>query len=230
MRPVVFEGAEVKPMDTPREENVSQRVLVVEDDEVSRRVLTGFLRRWGYEVVTAASGDEAWELLQLPAAPQLIVLDWMMPGLGGLELVRKIREANHPSPAYILMLTARADSKDIVEGLEAGADDYLTKPFNHPELRARIAGGARVVTLQRVLGERVRELETSLARVKTLQGLLPICSYCKRIRDDRNYWQQVEQYISEHSEVEFSHGICPTCYEKIVAPELKASQPSHENS
>jgi hypothetical protein len=96
----------------------------------------------------------------------------------------------------------------------------VTKPFNREELRARVQGGARVVELQRSLAERVEELEQALARVKQLQGLLPICSYCKKIRDDRNYWQQVEAYIGEHSEAVFSHGICPDCFDKFVKPEL----------
>ncbi|MBZ5542910.1 MAG: response regulator [Acidobacteriia bacterium] len=194
------------------------RVLIAEDDAISRRVLEVFLRRWGYEVEPVENGDAAWERLQREDAPSLAILDWMMPGMGGVEICRRVRELGRPT--YVILLTARTGSEDIVEGLEAGADDYVTKPFNREELRARVQGGRRIVELQRSLAERVKELEQALARVKQLQGLLPICSYCKKIRDDGNYWRQVEAYITEHSEAVFSHGICPECFDKFVKPEL----------
>ena len=202
------------------------RVLLAEDDAVSRRVVKTFLARWGFEVVAVPDGDEAWRILQGPDAPNLIILDWMMPGVGGVELCRRVREGGHPSPAYIILLTARTSREDIVSGLESGADDYVTKPFHNEELRARLRGGARIVELQTSLAQRVRELEEALTRVRLLQGLLPICSYCKKIRNDQNYWQQVEAYISDHSGAVFSHGICPDCYEKFVKPELDKLQPS----
>ncbi|MFB3920849.1 MAG: response regulator transcription factor [Terriglobia bacterium] len=205
---------------------MSTRVLLAEDDAVSRRVVETFLARWGYEVAAVADGEKAWEILLEPEAPNLIILDWMMPGVGGVELCRRVREGGHPSPAYIILLTARTSRDDIVSGLEAGADDYVTKPFHNEELRARVRGGARVVELQISLAQRVRELEESAGRVRLLQGLLPICSYCKKIRNDQNYWQQVEAYISEHSEAIFTHGICPDCFEKIVSPQLRAAHPA----
>ena len=120
------------------------------------------------------------------------------------------------------MLTANTRQADVVTGLEAGADDYMRKPFDHDELRARLIVAARVVDLRQRLADRVRELETAMTRVKQLHGLLPICSYCKKIRDDRNYWQRVEEYVSAHSDAQFSHGICPECYETMVAPQLGA--------
>ena len=194
------------------------KILIAEDDAISRRVLEVFLHRWGYEVESVEDGDAAWGRLQQVDAPSLVILDWMMPGMGGVEICRRVRELGQLT--YVILLTARTGSEDIVEGLEAGADDYVTKPFNREELRARVQGGTRVVELQRSLAQRVEQLEQALARVKHLQGLLPICSYCKKIRNDRNYWQQVEAYISEHSEAIFSHGICPECFEKFVTPEL----------
>ena len=123
-------------------------------------------------------------------------------------------------PVYIILLTALGGRQNIIQGLQAGADDYITKPFDREELRARLEVGRRIVELQRSLAERVQQLEDALARVKQLQGLVPICSYCKKIRNDQNFWQQVDTYVSEHSEAQFSHGICPECYEKIVKPEL----------
>jgi phosphoserine phosphatase RsbU/P len=196
------------------------RVLIADDDPVSLRVLEAFLIRWGYEVRRAGSGSEALEMLAANDAPRLAILDWMMPGLDGVEVCRRLRATPSGLPLYLIVLTAKGGSEDVVEGLEAGADDYLTKPFHREELRARIQVGERVLALQSKLSERVRELEAALAKVRTLQGLLPICSYCKRIRNDHNYWEQVEHYIGEHSGAEFSHGICPDCFAQHVAPEL----------
>jgi DNA-binding response OmpR family regulator len=196
------------------------KILIAEDDLVSRRMLEATLQKWGYEVLAVTDGLAAWQALEGEDPPLLAILDWMMPGMGGVEICRRVREAGHPSPVYLILLTARAGSEDVVQGLEAGANDYVTKPFNREELRARVRVGMRVVELQVKLAERVLELEEALARVKQLQGLLPICSYCKKIRDDRNYWRHVEAYISEHSEAVFSHGICPECFEKFVTPKL----------
>jgi CheY-like chemotaxis protein len=160
--------------------------------------------------------------LQQPDAPPLAIVDWMMPGLDGIEICRRLRRVETATPTYVILLTSRDAAADVVEGLRAGADDYVTKPPNEDELLARISVGARVIALQQTLADRVRRLEDALANVKQLQGLLPMCSYCKRIRDDHNYWQQVESYISEHSGVQFSHGYCPDCFRKYVEPQLDA--------
>ncbi len=192
------------------------KILAAEDDLVSRRVLEAALAKWGYEVLSASDGLEALQVLAGKDPPELAIVDWMMPEMDGIEVCRKVREGGQTPPTYIILLSARDSQEDIVQGLEAGADDYMTKPFDRNELRARVEVGKRVIELQKSLANRVLELEDSLKRLKRLHGLLPICSYCKRIRNDRNYWQQVEAYISERSEAEFSHGICPDCYEKVV--------------
>ncbi len=199
------------------------KLLVADDDPLSRRLLEHLLTR-DYEVTVVADGLQAWEALQSSDRPRLLVLDWMMPHLDGPELCRRLRQMPQVEPCYVLLLTAKQAVADIVAGLEAGADDYITKPFEPEELRARVRVGVRVLELQIALAERVRELQEALARVKQLQGLLPICSYCKRIRDDRNYWQQLETYVSEHSEAVFSHGLCPECYRRFVEPELHATR------
>ncbi len=204
------------------------KILVAEDDPVTRRILQFNLEKWGYTTVVTANGVEAWQVLTGDAPPSVAILDWLMPEMEGLELSRKIRENPATASTYVILLTSRANQGDSILGLEAGADEYVTKPFELDELRARVRAGARVVQLQARLAERVRELETALAKVKLLQGLLPICSYCTRIRNDRNYWQQVEGYISEHSEVVFSHGICPDCYRDVVKPELAKLNPPGE--
>lgn len=196
------------------------RILIAEDNVVSRRVLETTLLKWGHEAVVTCDGAEAWETLRQEDAPRLAILDWMMPGMDGVEVCRRIRQMGSSTPPYVLLLTAKIDKSDIVLGLNAGADDYIAKPFNRDELHARIHVGARVLQLRKRLAERVRELEDAFTLIKQLQGILPICSYCKNVRDDQNYWQRVESYISEHTEAKFSHSICPDCYESVVQPQL----------
>lgn len=200
----------------------SVKILIAEDDAVSRRVLEATLGRWGHEVWVVSDGAEALGVASSPTAPHLMILDWMMPEMDGVEVCRRIRALGQIPQPYLMLLTAKSGKEDLLQGFDAGADDYLTKPFDRDELRARVNVGIRVLGLQSALADRVAELEAALARVKQLQGLLPICSYCKRIRDDKNYWDQVENYITLHSEARFSHGICPDCYRRIVAPELES--------
>jgi sigma-B regulation protein RsbU (phosphoserine phosphatase) len=193
------------------------KVLIAEDDAISRRLLQAALVKWGYDVTVTTNGQEAWQALQAPDPPLILILDWLMPEMDGIEICREARKSEVLRSAYIVLLTSRGSKEDVIQGLEAGADDYVTKPFDHGELRARVQVGARVVGLQRTLAERVHELEEAINSVKTLQGLLPICCYCKKIRDDGNYWHRVESYISGHANVRFSHGICPDCSDKLKA-------------
>lgn len=197
------------------------KVLIAEDDPVSRRVLEATLANRGYDLVVCCDGAEARQALQTADPPPLAILDWMMPGLDGIDLCYKIRQAATLTPTYIILLTTRSAKQDIVTGLQAGADDYVTKPFDREELLVRVQAGVRIVELQHTLADRVRELEAALAQVKLLEGILPICSYCKKIRDDHNYWQQVESYVTAHSAARFSHSICPECYARVVKPELE---------
>jgi len=198
------------------------RILIAEDDAVSRRILETFLWKWGYEVTTTVNGEAAWDVMQRPNAPSLAILDIMMPGIDGLELCRRLRRSPSNVPPYIILLTANQGVREIVKGIEAGADDYLTKPYDRDELRVRVQVGARIIELQTKLSERVEQLEVALNHVKQLEGILPICSYCKKIRNDSNNWQHVESYVSDHSQAEFSHGICPSCYESTVKPQLES--------
>lgn len=197
------------------------KVLIAEDDASYRNILNYQLKWAGYEVVTAENGAAAWDAFKENDPPQIVILDWMMPEMDGLEVCRRIRQQPSATPVYIIMLTAKTNKTDIVQGLEAGANDYILKPFHAGELRARVQVGMTVVNLQRSLAARIVELEKMVAHVKLLQGVLPICSYCKKIRDDRNYWQAVESYISQYSDARFSHGICPDCYESFVKEEIE---------
>lgn len=193
------------------------RILIAEDDRVTARIVTGLLSSWGHEVVEASDGLAALACLQAPDGPNLAIVDWEMPGLNGPDLCRGVRSQPISDATYLILLTARARRVDVVAGLDAGADDYLTKPFDPEELRARVQAGTRIVSLQQQLRTHVTELEAALASVRQLRGLVPICSYCKAIRDDKQYWHRLETYISENSEAQFTHSICPTCYEAISA-------------
>ena len=131
---------------------------------------------------------------------------------------------------YLILLTAESGKENVVLGLEAGANDYVAKPFDAEELRARVNVGLQMLELQKRLAQRVSELEEALSQVKQLQGLLPICSYCKSIRDDGNYWQRVESYIGKHSDVQFSHSICPDCYDQVVQPQIEEMRRKREGA
>lgn len=190
------------------------RILIADDDLTTRTVLTAVLQKCGHEVVAACDGTEAWALLQQPDAPRVAVLDWMMPGLEGREICRRVRARATDQPAYLILLTSRGEKRDVCAGLNAGADDYLAKPFDPVELGARVEVGGRVVALQEGLATKVRELHEALDHIKTLHGILPICAACKRIRDDKGSWSQIEAYVSDHSDAVFSHGLCPECVAK----------------
>jgi CheY-like chemotaxis protein len=202
------------------------RILIAEDDPVSRRVLTANLINWGHEIVTAVNGLEAWRASQEENAPRLAILDWMMPEMEGPEVCRRMRELPATIPPYIILLTARQGAKEVVEGMQAGADDYLTKPYYRDELRARVQVGVRMIELQTKLADRIDELEKALEQVKRLQGIIPICGYCKKVRDDEDYWQNVESYIATRSEAEFSHSVCPSCFARVVKPQLDSYKSS----
>jgi phosphoserine phosphatase RsbU/P len=191
------------------------RALIADDDRIAAEMLFRTLARWNFEVTSVADGDAAWTHLSQATAPTLAILDWMMPHLDGTEVCRRVRKDLPFANMYLILLTSLESRKDIVAGLDAGADDYVVKPFDPEELRARVNVGVRVLSLQERLAERVTELQAALSNVKVLHGLLPICAYCKRIRGDDQYWQQVESYIADRSDAQFSHGICPNCYSDL---------------
>ena len=193
------------------------RALVADDDLATAALLQRTLERWGLDVIVAHDGLEALKAVQEDPGIGLAVLDWSMPGLDGPEVCRRIRADPSRAHLHLLLLTAREGRADVVSGLDAGADDYLSKPFDPEVLRARVHVGLRVLKLKERLAERVAELETALSKVKQLHGLLPICSYCKHVRTDGDYWEQVEQYVSDHTDLQFSHGVCPACYDKVAA-------------
>ena len=209
------------------------RILIAEDDATSRLMLASVLRKAGHEVLETADGAEAWAELQRPEAPKIAILDWMMPAMDGLEVVRRVRELQTDRPPYILMLTTRTEKAEIVAGLTAGANDYVAKPFDAAELQARVEVGRRMIEMQDALAGTIEELRHALAEIKTLRGIVPICAGCKKIRDDQGYWNQVEVYVEDHTEAQFSHGLCPECSRRLYpglpctehTPDTKPSSP-----
>jgi len=186
-------------------------VLVADDDRIAATLVARTIREWEYDVTVVSDGAAACRHLESSSVPTLAILDWMMPEMDGVDVCRQVRHNLPLANAYLILLTSLESRSHVVAGLEAGANDFVSKPFDPEELRARFNVGVRVLALQEKLQERVAELQDALSKVKQLRGLLPICSYCKRIRGDDQYWQQVESYIADHTEAQFSHGICPPC-------------------
>jgi len=205
------------------------QILIAEDDPVSRRVLTERLTQWGYTVLSTSDGESAWQQMQIDNSPQLAILDWMMPGLDGPEVCRRIRAIPNRPYTYVIILTAKDTKDDVADGLAAGADDYVLKPFDHRELRARLKVGERIIGLEQELARKVSDLKDALRQVTQLKELLPICMFCKKIRDDQDYWHQIETYLHDHTGTDFSHGICPDCYQQWRAnrpPRLGKEEPT----
>jgi phosphoserine phosphatase RsbU/P len=186
------------------------RILLVEDDFDSREMLQMLLELDGHQVLTAGNGNEAWDTF-LKDRFSVVLSDWLMPESNGLELCRRIRELQTSHYTYIVLLSALQGRSNYLEGMRAGADDFVSKPYDPELLRSRLMVAERIVDLQ--------------DRVKRLEGILPTCMYCKKIRDEGDRWISIEHYITQRSEASFSHGVCPDCYQDIVKPELDRSRP-----
>lgn len=197
------------------------KILIAEDDYTTRLMLQVILEKWDYKVVTAENGKDALKEFG-HHQPDIVILDWEMPVMSGLEACRWIRELDTRAPVYIMLLTGRSATQDIVEGLDAGADDYITKPFNESELRARIRVAERMMRIQDSLNSTVNELRSALEHVDTLQGVLPICMHCHQIRSDDEAWERLEKYIETHTMAKFSHSICPDCMAKYYPEKTKS--------
>lgn len=187
--------------------NSAVKILAVEDDPVARAVLHQALLRLGHEVIEAKDGAEALRVLEKEPV-RLVVSDWMMPELDGLGLCRAVRARVNADYVYFILLTGQQPDVDNQrEAIEAGVDDFLTKPLKVQEIWMRLR-----------VAERILRYATE---VRQLEAFLPICGYCKKVRDDQNYWQQIESYINERTGTDFSHSVCPDCYQRVVVPELE---------
>lgn len=197
-------------------------ILIADDDAVTRQALASVVRRSGWEPVAVENGAGALAALAAAGGPRVALVDWLMPDLSGIEVCQRIRHLDIAVAPYIILVTVKNEAEDVVLGLDAGADDYLVKPAHPGELRARVAVGLRTVDLRDRLIQRATQLETALAEVRQLRSLLPTCSYCRRIKDDRDEWQSLEEYVSHYTDVKFSHGFCPQCFDRYVRPQLDA--------
>lgn len=175
------------------------QVLIADDEPTTLKLIANLISELGHAPVLAQSGDEALRILSGPKSPRIAVLDWVMPGLSGLELCREIRKTESLVEKYIILVTVRDEPDDLIRGLDAGANDYITKPFNRGELRARVNVGLKTIQL--------------LDEVKELRELVPICCVCKKIRDEKSFWHTVEEYFGRRSNLQFTHGICTSCKE-----------------
>ncbi|HYE33742.1 MAG TPA: response regulator [Methylomirabilota bacterium] len=190
-----------------------QTVIVADDDAVNLRLVGSLVSTWDYYPILCSNADQALKEARSTHGPLIFVLDWNMPGTDGMELAKTLKKLN---PAhYILMLSSRVSNADLTRALEDGADDYLRKPFEPTELRARVLAGHRTIQLNVRLQQKIAELEETLARVQQLESLLPICMHCKKIRDPEQRWTSVEHYISARTQSRFTHGICPECLERM---------------
>ncbi len=195
-------------------------ILIVDDTPANLRLLSDMLVEQGYHVRMAPNGRLALTSAQANP-PDLVLLDIKMPDMNGYQVCTQLKADPRTRDIPVIFISALEQTEDKVKAFTFGGVDYVTKPFRVEEVLARIETHLKLCELQEQLTERVRELEEALAQVKKLEGLLPICSYCKRVRDDQDYWQQVESYITARSEARFSHSICPDCYEEHIAPQLK---------
>lgn len=189
---------------------MAEIVLIVDDTPANLQVLGQILKGKGYEVIAALNGKDAITALRKRADIDLVLLDVMMPEMDGFETCRRIKERTESKNIPVIFLTARTETADIVEGFAAGGVDYVTKPFNSEELLARVRTHV--------------ELKKAREELMTLRGIIPICSSCHSIRDDSGYWERVDVYMAKHGDLSFSHGICPSCMQKLY-PEFAEDTP-----
>jgi len=200
------------------------KILVVDDDPEILCLSTMLLERAGYAVLEAKSGRECLNLLD-EFRPDLVLLDVVLPDITGIEVCRQIKSSENLKNIYVILASGiQISSDNQAEGLNIGADAYIIRPISNKEFLARIQAGERIKIAEDSLREKEKEqqvliskLRDALAEIKTLTGFIPICASCKKIRDDEGYWNNLETYISKHTNAVFSHGLCPTCAEQCKA-------------
>lgn len=176
------------------------KILIAEDDLIAEKVLRLTLQHFGHEVVTARNGSDAWDMFDKDPV-RVIVSDWMMPGLDGLEFCQRVRGREKTPYTYFILLTAaHTGGEDYTRAMEAGVDDFMTKPLDREIIRTRLHVAQRILRYA--------------TEIRLLQDIIPICAYCKKVRDDNDYWERVETYINERTGSKFSHGVCPDCFEE----------------
>ena len=196
-----------------QKENRAPLILVIDDNPSNLSVINQYLEDNGFEVMIARDGDDG-VVKAARGLPDLILLDVMMPGMDGFETCRQLKGESLTRDIPVLFMTALDSVEDKLKGFDAGGVDYIVKPFNEREAIARINTHLKIRKLQQDLEEKNRRLEKAMNEIKKLEGIIPICSICKKIRDDKGYWSQLEAYFEEHSEAKFSHSLCQECAKK----------------
>lgn len=192
------------------------RVLVAEDDETSRNALVRLLQRDGYDVTVANDGQAAIDILLAPNPPHIALLDWGMPRLDGIHVCWAVRSIASNPYTYIIMVTGRDQSADALAAFAAGVDDFLSKPLDQLQLLARLRCGERVLGLEKRYAERLADLENAAQKMRKLTHLLPICTECRKVRNDNDYWQDIEAYRADPAGAPSAQGICPACMTGIL--------------
>jgi sigma-B regulation protein RsbU (phosphoserine phosphatase) len=188
------------------------KILIAEDEFTTRMMVQVCLENWGYRVDSVTNGVEAWEQLKKPGSANIAILDWEMPELDGVEVCRRLKEMESEVPVYVILLTARDSNTDIVKGFDAGADDYMTKPFNDNELRARVRVAERLVRTQRSLGESVTELKDALNQLEMLESGVEVCGQCRSIFNPyEGKWNRLDDVFNNEADQRFVVNICPDC-------------------
>jgi len=209
------------------------KVLVVEDDPFFQRILTKRLQAEGYQVFAAGDGREGMKAI-VSFEPDLVISDWMMPEVDGLELCQSIKTGLREAAPYFILLTAKGEISNKLLALDTGADDYLVKPCDQGELMARVRAGLRIVLLSQELRATVQDLHVANAELQSARAeveritheLLPICSFCRKVRDADGHWHSLEEYVARLSQADFTHGICPPCrieHYPSISPEKRKS-------
>ncbi len=209
------------------------KVLVCEDDPFFQRVLTKRLQAEGYQVYAAGDGREGMKAI-VSFEPDLVISDWMMPEVDGLELCQSVKTGLREAAPYFILLTAKGEISNKLLALDTGADDYLVKPCDQGELMARVRAGLRIVLLSQELRGTVEELRVANAELQSARSeverlsheLLPICAFCRKVRDAEGSWHTLEEYVARMSQADFTHGICPDCrvaHYPAICPEKRKS-------
>jgi len=191
------------------------RILVVDDNTANIDVMLAFLEADGYDLSIATNGETAIKIAR-HSRPDLILLDVMMPGMDGFATCRELKADEQTRDIPVIFVTAKKEVDDIVIGFQSGGVDYISKPFRQEEVLSRVRTHLRLRRLVIAQERLITKLNTALAEVDTLRGMLPICSYCKKIKDEKGAWKKLETYIRTHTQASFSHGICPECLEKTI--------------
>jgi CheY-like chemotaxis protein len=205
-----------------------QSLMIVDDNPLNIQLLVEVFSN-DYDVIFASSGLEALTIAA-QTLPDLILLDIQMPGMSGYEVCKALKSDPLLQDIPVIFVTAMSQQDDEINGLELGAVDYITKPFNMAIVQLRVRTHIELRLQRKINALRTAELEVALANIRTLQEILPVCMYCKKIRDDDGYWSQLDSYIREHTDSEFSHGICPDCLREHYGEEVSARVMSKINN